>query len=75
MCIRDSYQGMRNMIPTAVSQVVEAVAKLVLGIGLCYGTFVYALQGYADTGAVFGRSAADLALSLIHISPWGRTRP
>lgn len=59
--VRGYYQGMRNMIPTAVSQVVEAVAKLVLGIGLCYGTFVYALQGYADTGAVFGRPAADLA--------------
>ncbi len=59
--VRGYYQGMRNMIPTAVSQVVEAVAKLVLGIGLCYGTFVCALQGYADTGAVFGRPAADLA--------------
>ncbi len=32
--IRGYYQGMGNMIPTAVSQVVEAVCKLGLGIAL-----------------------------------------
>ncbi len=32
--IRGYYQGLGNMIPTALSQVVEAICKLSLGIGL-----------------------------------------
>ena len=33
---RGLYEGMRNMTPTAVSQVIEALGKLVLGLGLAY---------------------------------------
>ncbi len=59
--VRGYYQGCQNMVPTAISQVVEAVAKLVLGIALSYGTFVWAMEGYARTGLVFGRAAASAA--------------
>ncbi len=34
--IRGYYQGLSNMVPTAVSQVIEAVGKLVFGLGLAY---------------------------------------
>ena len=34
---RGVYEGSRNMIPTAVSQIVEAVGKLALGLGLRRG--------------------------------------
>ena len=34
--IRGYYQGLSNMIPTAVSQVIEAVGKLVFGLFLAY---------------------------------------
>lgn len=32
---RGYYEGLRNMFPTAVSQVAEALVKLVAGLGLC----------------------------------------
>lgn len=34
--VRGYYQGMANMIPTAVSQVIEALGKLIFGLGLAY---------------------------------------
>lgn len=33
---RGYYEGLRNMYPTAISQVAEALVKLVTGLGLCY---------------------------------------
>ena len=42
---RGYYQGRSNMVPTAVSQVIEAMGKLFVGLGLAY----YAMgQGYSD---------------------------
>lgn len=34
--VRGYYQGLANMIPTAVSQVIEALGKLIFGLGLAY---------------------------------------
>jgi len=34
--IRGYYQGTSNMVPTAVSQVIEALGKLVFGLGFAY---------------------------------------
>ena len=33
---RGYYEGMRNMLPTAVSQIVESLVKLVFGLGFTY---------------------------------------
>lgn len=35
---RGYYEGLQNMMPTAISQVIEALSKLVIGLG---GTFVF----------------------------------
>lgn len=32
---RGYYEGLRNMVPTAISQIVEGLAKLALGLALC----------------------------------------
>ncbi len=37
---RGYYQGRSNMVPTAVSQVIESLGKLFIGLGLAY----YAVQ-------------------------------
>lgn len=34
--VRGYYQGLSNMVPTAVSQVIEAMGKLVFGLGLAW---------------------------------------
>ncbi|MGN0641717.1 MAG: polysaccharide biosynthesis C-terminal domain-containing protein [Huintestinicola sp.] len=39
---RGCFEGMRNMIPTAVSQVIEALFKLFLGLALCFGVLLFA---------------------------------
>ncbi|MEG0614401.1 MAG: polysaccharide biosynthesis protein [Oscillospiraceae bacterium] len=39
---RGYYEGLRNMFPTALSQVAEAVVKLLAGILLCYFTLKFA---------------------------------
>ena len=39
---RGYFEGMRNMYPTAVSQVIEGFAKAVLGLALCGGCISFA---------------------------------
>lgn len=51
---RGLYEGMRNMTPTAVSQMIEAAGKLVFGLGLCAGTAAAAAREYAASGTVWG---------------------
>ena len=60
--VRGYFQGHRNMIPTAVSEVIEAAGKLSIGIALGY----YALkQGYpmhkVAAYAIFGVTAGVIA--------------
>lgn len=52
---RGYYEGLRNMTPTAISQVLEALGKLVFGFGFAF--FVLKVTGnysYAAAGALFG---------------------
>ncbi|WOC31529.1 MULTISPECIES: putative polysaccharide biosynthesis protein [Caproicibacterium] len=51
---RGLYEGMRNMTPTAVSQVVEAAGRLIFGLGLCALTAAAAAREYALHGTVWG---------------------
>lgn len=65
---RGYYEGLRNMTPTALSQVIEAVTKLALGLGISYVVLRYGLSQFNSGGMVFGRQASDLseAYSLIY---------
>lgn len=38
---RGYYEGMRNMLPTAISQITESLVKLVFGLGLTYLAIKY----------------------------------
>ena len=52
---RGYYEGMRNMIPTAISDIIEALGKLVLGLGFAY--VILKITGdvaYAAAGALLG---------------------
>lgn len=48
------YEGMRNMYPTAISQVAESVAKTALGLGLSFAAVKIGLRSFAESGKVFG---------------------
>ncbi len=57
---RGYYEGLQNMVPTALSQVVEAVVKLVLGLGLSMGIYNFGMNSFETTGMVFGKVAESL---------------
>ena len=64
---RGFYQGQQNMLPTALSEVIEAFSKLALGLSLAY----FAMQMYseyyiASAGAITGVSIGT-ALSCLYL--------
>lgn len=55
---RGYYEGLNNMYPTAISQVIESLGKLVFGLAFSYGIVDYAEKQIAATGSVFGQTIA-----------------
>lgn len=51
---RGYYEGLRNMTPTAISQIVEVGTKLGLGILCSYGVMIYAKRSFLAEGMLFG---------------------
>ena len=52
---RGYYEGLNNMYPTAISQVIESLGKLIFGLVLSYAVINYAEVQIASTGEVFGQ--------------------
>ena len=50
---RGYYEGLKNMIPTAVSEIIETVFKLVLGLGFAYAVLDYSQKQFEATGGCF----------------------
>ncbi len=71
VCIISAYrgyaQGHSNMVPTSVSQIIEAVGKLIIGVALAW-LFMQQSRGteIAAAGAIFGVTAGAL-LALIYL--------
>ena len=57
---RGYYEGIRNMFPTAISSVIEAVCKLVLGYGLAF----LVIKFYKGSGNVLSLAAAAAMLGI-----------
>ncbi|MBU5677091.1 polysaccharide biosynthesis protein [Alkaliphilus sp. MSJ-5] len=56
---RGYFQGMQLMIPTAISQIVEQIGRVLIGVGLSYYTISMGV-GYAAGAASFGASAGSI---------------
>ena len=67
---RGYYEGLRNMYPTAVSQVIEALCKLLLGLSLAMLVMRMGNAEFAAKGTVFGRQAASEAIATSMLTPW-----
>ena len=65
--LRGFFQGMQNMTPTAVSQVIEQIGRVVFGVGLAFLLFPYGIEKAAG-GASFG-AAAGAILSGLYLWP------
>lgn len=62
---RGYFQGRQNMIPTAASEVVESLGKLVIGFGAAYLLVGRGVE-YGSSGAVFGVSmGAGVAMIML----------
>ena len=58
---RGLYEGTRNMVPTAVSQVLEAIGKLVFGLSLAYVMLYIGQWQFQNGGRVFGTEVSTAA--------------
>ncbi|MBR6872843.1 MAG: polysaccharide biosynthesis C-terminal domain-containing protein [Ruminococcus sp.] len=61
---RGYYEGLHNMLPTAVSEIIETVLRAVLGLAGAYAVFRYARADFEATHGCFGqfcRTEADAA--------------
>ena len=67
---RGYYEGLRNMVPTAVSQVIEAFIKAVLGLVLAMMVMKRGLAEFAASGTVFGSPAANEDIANAMLYPW-----
>ena len=54
---RGYYEGLRNMYPTAISEITEAVCKLVIGLSASWWVVKTGMEEYRSIGTVFGISA------------------
>lgn len=60
MSVERGYcEGLQNMIPTAVSEIIETLFKLILGLGFAYGLMYHMSDMYDKTNMIFGTSYAD----------------
>lgn len=57
---RGYFEGMRNMVPTAISEIIEAICKLFLGFAASYITMRLCMQQYENSGYVLGIKCSSI---------------
>ncbi len=69
---RGYYEGQRNMFPTAVSEIIEAVVKLVVGSALAYLILWWGLNAHWDPhyALAWSVSGAIIGISLSSMLSW-----
>ncbi|MEE3362266.1 MAG: polysaccharide biosynthesis protein [Anaerovoracaceae bacterium] len=79
---RGYFQGLQNMKPTAVSQIMEQVFRVIIGLWLAYYLFhnakttgffgLFDKYGQGAAGATFGATAGSVAgLAVVMLVYWG----
>ena len=58
---RGYFEGQRNMTPTAISEIIEAAVKLIIGAFLAYAVMRYGMESYEQTGTFLWISFASEA--------------
>ena len=64
------YEGLRNMVPTAVSEIIEAFGKVIFGISLAWLTVSYGMSEFQKFGTVFGTTYETKEAAKLAILPW-----
>ncbi len=63
-CFRGYFQGKLDMLPSGISQVVEQVVKMVVGLILCSRFLQYGVA-YAAFGALLGVTVSEMAATAV----------
>ena len=71
--LRGYFQGHQKMTPTAVSQVIEQMVRVAVGLALAYMFFRTSLEK-AAAGATFGASAGMIAAMIVLIFIYSRNK-
>ena len=66
---RGYYEGLSNMYPTALSEIIEAVCKLLLGLSGAYLVVQWGLEEFAASGTVFGQPVSSLEYAQSAVLP------
>jgi stage V sporulation protein B len=67
---RGYYEGLRNMYPTAISEIVEALCKLIFGLTAAYLIIQSGLKEFAASGTVYGVQRATEEYAKIATLPY-----
>lgn len=68
---RGYYEGLSDMKPTAITQIVEVVVKLITGLSFAAIVMNIAMNQFADTGVVFGIKVTTEDAALTAALPFG----
>lgn len=69
-CYRGYFEGFMNMVPTSVSQTLEALFKMVFGLLFAKLSMAYMLKSYSLYGTVLGVSLSSETRALSFIYPF-----
>ena len=73
---RGFFQGQQNMVPTAISQLIEQIGKVLISLPLAYiGVKVYHSLELASAGALLGITLAEILAMLYMIIRYYRKKP
>ncbi|MFT3952589.1 MAG: polysaccharide biosynthesis C-terminal domain-containing protein [Oscillospiraceae bacterium] len=67
---RGYFEGMRNMIPTAVSEIVESVFRMLLGLGAAYAAVKIGMHTFSENGMVFGTTPENAEKARLAVIPF-----
>ena len=67
---RGYYEGLRNMTPTAISEIIEAVCKLLFGLTAAVLIVNSGLKEFAESGTVYGIKEASETYAKIATLPY-----
>ena len=66
---RGYYEGQGNMLPTALSQITEAIIKLICGLGFSHIALKKSIEEFTQYGTVMGEAAENLNEALAVAAP------
>ena len=67
---RGFYEGLNNMIPTGISQIIETLGKMVFGIFLANEVIQYSINKFNECGIVFGQKCNNTSDVFLAAAPF-----